>query len=224
MFVCMCSAYIAWNTKTKLELHCYSWGFTYTCFIPVAGSDGTNRTRRSAGDGPTPSFQMATTTTSCLVWDEQIQKWTNNECEVTDSLICHCLCFHFFNKRVLCCHKTFIAVCVKKIYIHLTPPPFLLQGTFNPDSGELDCTCKAMKKMTFANSFHVPVNKIDFSNVFLKFSPMNQAAVMSTLILILLIYLVIVIWARRQDRKDLLKVTDTQTKLRIWNTSIYVHI
>ncbi|KAH3806907.1 hypothetical protein DPMN_135236 [Dreissena polymorpha] len=72
--------------------------------------------------------------------------------------------------------------------------------------GYLECKCKAMKKMTFSNSFHVPTNRIDFSSVFLKFSPLNQAAVMATLILIMLIYALAIIWARRQDRLDVLKV------------------
>ncbi|XP_045214928.2 uncharacterized protein LOC123565009 [Mercenaria mercenaria] len=79
------------------------------------------------------------------------------------------------------------------------------EGTWKPDTGELDCECKPKKALTFANSFYVAPNKIDFSSVFLKFSPLNQAAVMATLILILLIYIIIVIWTRRQDRKDLLR-------------------
>ncbi|XP_060576637.1 uncharacterized protein LOC132733957 isoform X2 [Ruditapes philippinarum] len=78
-------------------------------------------------------------------------------------------------------------------------------GTWKPKTGELDCDCKPKKKMTFANSFYVAPNKIDFSSVFLKFSPLNQAAVMAVLILIFIIYILIIIWTRRQDRKDLLK-------------------
>jgi hypothetical protein len=84
----------------------------------------------------------------------------------------------------------------------------LFQGTWKPKTGELDCDCKPKKKMTFANSFYVAPNKIDFSSVFLKFSPLNQAAVMAVLILIFIIYILIIIWTRRQDRKDLLKVND----------------
>ncbi|XP_052217967.1 polycystic kidney disease protein 1-like 2 [Dreissena polymorpha] len=62
-----------------------------------------------------------------------------------------------------------------------------------------------MKKMTFSNSFHVAPNRIDFSTVFLKFSPLNQAAVMATLIMILLMYALVIVWTRRQDRLDVLK-------------------
>lgn len=85
---------------------------------------------------------------------------------------------------------------------------FSLQGRWNPDTAELECDCKPKKELTFANSFYVAPNKIDFSSVFLKFSPLNQAAVMATLVLIFLIYIIIIIWTRRQDRKDLLKVGD----------------
>ncbi|KAL4240289.1 polycystic kidney disease protein 1-like [Mactra antiquata] len=79
------------------------------------------------------------------------------------------------------------------------------KGKLNPITEEIDCSCIPKKELTVANSFYVPPNMIDFSSVFLKFSPLNQAAVMSVLILILIIYVIIVIWARRQDRKDLLK-------------------
>lgn len=104
---------------------------------------------------------------------------------------------------------------------------FPLQGTWNPDTAELECDCKPKKELTFANSFYVAPNKIDFSSVFLKFSPLNQAAVMATLLLIFLIYIIIVIWARRQDRKDLLKVGNyvhlhRSGLLNIVNTSVLV--
>lgn len=60
--------------------------------------------------------------------------------------------------------------------------------------------------MTFANSFYVQPNIIDFSTVFLKFSPLNQASVIATLALVFITYSFVIIWARRQDKKDLLKV------------------
>ncbi|WAQ96750.1 PK1L2-like protein [Mya arenaria] len=126
---------------------------------PVYLVGNSNRTRRDSGTGKVQPFNIGTTTTACLVWDNQLQEWTSAECE----------------------------------------------GDYNPDTGELDCSCRAMKEMTLANSFYVPPNRIDFSNVFLKFSPLNQAAVMATLIIVLLIYLLIIVWARRQDRIDLLK-------------------
>lgn len=60
--------------------------------------------------------------------------------------------------------------------------------------------------MTIANSFYVPPNQIDFSSVFLKFSPLNQAAVMGILALTFAVYILVILWAKRQDRKDLLRV------------------
>ncbi|KAH3806940.1 hypothetical protein DPMN_135270 [Dreissena polymorpha] len=82
----------------------------------------------------------------------------------------------------------------------------LTQSDYFLEMCDLKCNCKAMKKMTFSNSFHVAPNRIDFSTVFLKFSPLNQAAVMATLIMILLMYALVIVWTRRQDRLDVLKV------------------
>ncbi|XP_045163703.2 polycystic kidney disease protein 1-like 2 [Mercenaria mercenaria] len=59
--------------------------------------------------------------------------------------------------------------------------------------------------MVFANSFFVAPNSIDFSTVFLKFSPLSQAAVMGALIGIFLIYIVAIIVLIRLDRQDSLK-------------------
>ncbi|KAL4220971.1 Single-stranded DNA-binding protein 3 [Mactra antiquata] len=74
--------------------------------------------------------------------------------------------------------------------------------------------------MAFANTFYVAPNTIDFTTVFLKFSPLNQAAVMGTLIGIGVLYFIGVIVLRRFDKADRLKwgmtplcdnvVTDTQ--------------
>ncbi|XP_045211050.2 uncharacterized protein LOC123562481 [Mercenaria mercenaria] len=79
------------------------------------------------------------------------------------------------------------------------------QGTWNPDENKLVCNCPARREMTFANTFYVAPNTIDFSTVFLKFSPEDQAAVIAVLVLVFLIYVLVIIWARRHDRKDLLK-------------------
>ena len=85
------------------------------------------------------------------------------------------------------------------------------QARWIPDEGELECTCSSTNnELTFGNSFYVPPNSIDFSSVFLKFSPQNQAAVLSVLIIVIVIYILVVIWARRQDKKDLLKVIYAQ--------------
>ncbi|XP_021356998.1 polycystic kidney disease protein 1-like 2 [Mizuhopecten yessoensis] len=74
-----------------------------------------------------------------------------------------------------------------------------------PPKYEVECTCNTEKDLTFGNTFFVPPNTIDFSTAFLKFSPQDQAAVLSLLILILLSYIILMIWARHQDKKDIVK-------------------
>ncbi|XP_033737965.1 polycystic kidney disease protein 1-like 2 [Pecten maximus] len=74
-----------------------------------------------------------------------------------------------------------------------------------PPRYEVECTCNTEKDLTFGNTFYVPPNTIDFSTAFLKFSPQDQAAVLSLLILILLSYIILMVWARHQDKKDIVK-------------------
>lgn len=62
--------------------------------------------------------------------------------------------------------------------------------------------------MVFGNSFFMAPNAIDFSTVFLKFSPLNQAAVLGTLAGLFIIYLIAVIFLGKLDKKDKLKVSD----------------
>ena len=48
---------------------------------------------------------------------------------------------------------------------------------------------------------------IDFTSVFLKFSPLNQAAVIGTLSGMFVIFVFVIIWAFSKDGKDIYKVT-----------------
>ena len=71
--------------------------------------------------------------------------------------------------------------------------------------------------MVFANSFFVAPNSIDFSSVFLKFSPLSQAAVLGALSGIFLIYFIVIIFLIRLDRRDTLKVSQALKLLpHIW--------
>ena len=78
--------------------------------------------------------------------------------------------------------------------------------TWMPEEGVLKGKCPPRKKMTFANSFYVPPNRLDFHSAFLKFSPQSQAAVLATLTIICILYVLAVMWARHVDKEDLLKV------------------
>lgn len=67
------------------------------------------------------------------------------------------------------------------------------------------CRCTGT---TFSSTFVVPLNTIDFANVWGKFDPTN-AAVYGTLIAFLVIYTITAIYLRRQDKKDEEKVCIT---------------
>ncbi|PVD28963.1 hypothetical protein C0Q70_11559 [Pomacea canaliculata] len=66
---------------------------------------------------------------------------------------------------------------------------------------ETVCTCDNPPGVAFASAFMVPPNTIDFKLVFSKFDP-NNASVYGTLIGLLLVWVLGVVWARRQDKKD----------------------
>ncbi|XP_063962086.1 polycystin-1-like [Lytechinus pictus] len=67
---------------------------------------------------------------------------------------------------------------------------------------ETHCLCNHLT--SFASAFFVPPNKIDFSDVFSK-SLLDNFAVMGTIIVIVSIYLLLLIYARRKDKQDLIK-------------------
>uniref|UniRef100_A0A8W8K4X6 PLAT domain-containing protein n=1 Tax=Magallana gigas TaxID=29159 RepID=A0A8W8K4X6_MAGGI len=81
---------------------------------------------------------------------------------------------------------------------------FLSDGLV-PNKGEVSCECSGENGLTFANSFYVAPNTIDFSTVFLKFSPKDQAAVLAIFILVIVLYVILMIWGRHQDKKDIVK-------------------
>ena len=65
--------------------------------------------------------------------------------------------------------------------------------------------------MSFASSFFVAPNTIDFSTVFLKFDITN-ASVYGTLIALLLLWILFLVWARREDNKDRHQVRAHRTR------------
>ncbi|XP_063446781.1 uncharacterized protein LOC134726311 [Mytilus trossulus] len=75
-----------------------------------------------------------------------------------------------------------------------------------PSQHILECTCRPAFGLTFGNTFYVAPNRIDFSTVFLRFDITNQGPVIGTLITILVIYVLLLIWARQQDKRDIAKV------------------
>lgn len=75
------------------------------------------------------------------------------------------------------------------------------------------CRCSGT---TFSSTFVVPLNTIDFANVWGKFDPAN-AAVYGTLIAFLVVYVITALYLRRQDKKDEEKV---KTK---YNMDLHLH-
>ncbi|XP_063446779.1 polycystin family receptor for egg jelly-like [Mytilus trossulus] len=74
-----------------------------------------------------------------------------------------------------------------------------------PRQDIIECKCCPAFGLTFGNTFYVAPNTIDFSTVFLRFDITNQGPVIGTLITILVIYVLLLIWARHQDKRDIVK-------------------
>ncbi|CAH1779490.1 unnamed protein product [Owenia fusiformis] len=71
-------------------------------------------------------------------------------------------------------------------------------------STETHCLCNHLTN--FGGDMVVPPNTIDFSTVFAKFAKLNEnAAVFSTVVSILILYILGLIWCRRKDKLDLIK-------------------
>ena len=71
---------------------------------------------------------------------------------------------------------------------------------------ETICLCTHLT--SFGGEMVVPPNTIDFKNVWAKFKNLNEnAAVFSTVVSLLGIYVILLIWARHMDKKDIVKVT-----------------
>ncbi|XP_071131885.1 uncharacterized protein [Mytilus edulis] len=67
---------------------------------------------------------------------------------------------------------------------------------------ETVCECSSPPGNSFATTFYVPPNTIDFGSVFEKFDLKNNAAVFATVVSLVLLYMLLCVWAFRQDRKD----------------------
>ncbi|ESP00683.1 hypothetical protein LOTGIDRAFT_157972 [Lottia gigantea] len=66
---------------------------------------------------------------------------------------------------------------------------------------ETICDCEDPPALTFGSSFYSPPNTIDFSTVFEKFD-ISNASVYGTVLAILLVYILLLLWARRADKRD----------------------
>lgn len=84
---------------------------------------------------------------------------------------------------------------------------FIFQVSSSSNFSETICVCSNPPGNNFATTFYVPPNTIDFGTVFQKFNLKDNAAVLATIISLIVLYLMICIWAFRQDRKDIERVS-----------------
>ena len=79
-----------------------------------------------------------------------------------------------------------------------------------------DTVCRCVGD-TFSSSFYVPPNVINFLTVWGKFDASN-AAVYGTLIAVFVLYIILLIILRRQDKRDVERVTIFYVDLLLkWN-------
>ncbi len=79
---------------------------------------------------------------------------------------------------------------------------------------------KVVKRVSFAGGFFVAPNPIDFDKAFAGFANLSENPVaFSTVLAMFGVYLIMLFWARREDRKDLLKVFKFYTVLTLCNLS-----
>ena len=76
-----------------------------------------------------------------------------------------------------------------------------------PKTTTLETYCYCDHLTSFGSGFAVQPNAIDFAFVFANADFLSNPTLYITEIVIAVLYIVLFIWARRQDRKDLLKVT-----------------
>ncbi|KAK3089964.1 hypothetical protein FSP39_008050, partial [Pinctada imbricata] len=81
------------------------------------------------------------------------------------------------------------------------------------------CHCAQPIGTTFASTFYVPPNTIDFSTVFSKFDLISNGAVFGTVIALVLLYLLLLIWAVRKDKQDAAKGFETASVRRFVMTT-----
>ena len=74
---------------------------------------------------------------------------------------------------------------------------------------ETQCLCNHLT--SFGSDFVVPPNTIDFNTVFSAEKFLESLPVFTTVIVVILLYIGVMVWARREDKKDLIKVSIVKT-------------
>lgn len=88
----------------------------------------------------------------------------------------------------------------------------VLQVSLSSTRSETICTCQNTgdtSTMTVGTTFYVPPNKIDFKTLDNAVEPMGRSPVIGMMIATVCVYVILIIWAWREDVKDQYKVSST---------------
>ncbi|WAQ97255.1 PK1L2-like protein [Mya arenaria] len=124
----------------------------------------------------------------CRFWNHENETWESDGCMVHDLFVLK----NEMWKQI--CFVTYLESAI--IYC--------LQVGNLTTYNATQCLCTHLT--SFGGEMVVPPNTIDFNNVWAKFKDLNEnAAVFSTIVSLLGVYVIGLIWARHMDKKDLIK-------------------
>lgn len=151
---------------------------------------------------PTMEYTLRTWETLCKIWDEEEKAFTTSGCRVAPKTT--------FNKTHCICK-----VGGENQEAPYQTPMFSPNATINTTSTTTTTAVpttaaartsrkKKITRATFAGGFFVMPNPIDFSKAFAGFANLAENPVaFATVLSILGAYLILLFWARREDRKDI---------------------
>ncbi|XP_065682979.1 polycystin family receptor for egg jelly isoform X2 [Hydra vulgaris] len=159
---------------------------------------------------PLMSYTLRIWETVCKIWDEELGTFVTKGCKVGQKTT--------FNKTHCVCKMEFNNESENKVSSNSLTPATIESKVVNTRN-KREATVKKekvkreVKRATFAASFFVAPNPIDFSKVFSGFLNLsNNPTAFSVVLSIFGIYLILLFWARREDRKDVERAGVTALK------------
>ena len=92
---------------------------------------------------------------------------------------------------------------------HMHSSALHLQVAANSSPLKTLCLCDHLT--SFGGDMVVPPNTINFNTVFSLDNFVESLPVFFTVVLCMLLYIIVLVWSRREDKKDLIKVTAPHT-------------
>ncbi|KAK3090847.1 hypothetical protein FSP39_015186 [Pinctada imbricata] len=145
------------------------------------------------------NYTTQTLITSCKILNPETEKFENRGCLTGNDLDITQVANTTTKWRTQC-------ICYPE-----PPEPETTTTTMAPTTEEQPFIRNSKKsrvasKTSFGGDFVAPPNTIDFANVWAKFKNLSEnAAVFSTVIVLIGLYVILLIWSRHEDKKDLLK-------------------